>query len=284
MMQYNKNWIENLMTQQTALQWLRNGHLDKQEFANVVSKTKTEYKHTALLPRIGYGFFTLVISLGGLGFFALMASSIFNSAGWLYFLIISAILFFIQNRFVNNRNYFANGIDDMLQHLCLYALLFSLGWMVFYESQFESTFIILFTALGCIIYFFAATYFVDSWFALLSFVFLIIFEFLVLQKIGGIIFDLMPFIIMLAAWPVLLFAINAQQKIAYLPYYSCFNILQIASLLLLYAAGNYFVVNEARQILFGSDRTIPMFLLLKIFFGFNFFSNALLPVGFNRSV
>ena len=266
MMLYNKTWIEHLMAQQTVLKWFRKNVVEKEELANIVSQTKTEYKSTEMLPRIGYGFFTLVISLGALGIFGLMIAAAINESGWFYFLLVAAVFFFVQYRFIKERKYFSNGIDDMLQHLCTYALILSVGWLIFSASEFKSMQFILFSAVAGALFFIAAKYFVDSWLAALGFVCFVVFQFLVMQEIGGVLKNLMPFVFIITSWLVLFFSRKAQQNVSLLLYHTCFNVLQIVSLSMMYAAGNYFVVNECQQLLFSKGGYVPMYFPFKIFF------------------
>jgi len=107
--------------------------------------------------------------------------------------------------------------------------------------------------------------FVDSWLSALAFISFVVLHFFVFNQMGTVAVNFLPFILIITSYFVSSTAKKFQLKETLLPYFTCLNVLQIISLVMMYAAGNYFVVRESGHALLNQP-DVPMFLPFKNFF------------------
>jgi len=145
---------------------------------------------------------------------------------------------------VKKKQYFNAGIDNLLQWGTLFFLLG--GILIDNSDQFILMSLLLFLASAWM-----AWRFVDAIMALVAYFSLLVFVFLVYIKFGDIAKATAPFLMMMLS-ALIFFLIKKIQNTASLRYHHfCFDVVTACTLLTFYACGNYFVVKELSNEMFG---------------------------------
>lgn len=244
MIAYNHTSLDNLLINEEAKAALQNNLLSKEEAAGIEKKYPVNLYSPNLFIRIGLFLLTGIISLMGFGVFCLM---LLNSSdkGFGTMTIIYGLLNYAGLEFIiYDKKHFRSGIDDAL-------ILFSLGFMVTGVNIVSDSI----SYLGqSILIFIPAFYFLLRFgnvlmagTAFLSFLGIIFYEFI---KLGDMAKSVMPFLLMTLALFVYWLIRKGKKNLRLRHYKACFSFIEILSLIILYAAGNYFVVREVSNSMF----------------------------------
>jgi len=148
--------------------------------------------------------------------------------------------------FAGNKYHYNSGVDNALQ---IAVLGFFAGAFVDYNDW-------LFPCLCLMgISFLMFVRFTDAFMAIVFFLFLESFLFLLLLKTGNFGKVAVPFVMMVMAALAYLIVNGLSQRSQFLFYFFSFDCIKVAALLLFYAAGNYFVVRELSNSMFNLDLT-----------------------------
>ncbi len=245
MIALNKEWLSNLRIQDEAEKYRDKGFISSTEFDVIRAKYPVGFYMPNVFVRGGLFILTFFVTLMGDGLLTLIATSgggdsVVESPGWSLFL--GVISYACLEGLIAAKKHFRSGVDDAL--LLVTALLFTgmvfsiaykSGIGVEYRSQWISFGVFIFT-----LYF--TIRFVDILMAGIccGAFFATIFFFWNNVGFGGL--YTAPFIIILVSAGVY-WLINPLGKKAELVHYEgCLLIAQIVSLIVLYAAGNYYIV------------------------------------------
>lgn len=254
---YNKTWLHNLSLHNEAEQ-LHKAHLITSAELDKVKKTyPVGFYSPGIFVRVGLFVLTVVIiSAVGLLIGQLIADAHVNSRKFLSLLLgITGII--TLDVLVKKRNYFRAGVDDALLWLSSTLLYYWADDMLYrnnHHSLILSVIVLLASIALTLRYLDIAMCVVSC----LSFFAVIFFSW---QKItfGN---DTMSFMMILAAGLVYWASIKTAAKIRQPYYNNCLVMVQTISLIVFYAADNYYVVDNLNQELNG----IGAILSLKPFF------------------
>lgn len=247
---YNKQWLNNkLITDQLKADHTA-GNVSKDEFIKIKAAYPVGFYMPGLLVSAGLFILTVIITTVSTGLLSLMTASshIVESPGWPIFL--GLIGYVILELLTKDKHYFHSGVDNALIYFSAGAIAGGFVWMIAKmhlttgEALLDALFIcglctlltlrfadVITAAVACVSGF-ACVYF--FW-----------------EMMGNIGVATMPFMMMIAA----AITYYAFHKLNHVYYNNCISIVKILSLVTLYAAGNYYVVNSLNNLLNHLDDT-----------------------------
>ena len=251
MLAYNRTWLDHLRIHQAAEKWFRKSLISEQQLQVIKEKYVSDYKHTNFFVKIGLFLFTFILTNSAIGLMILFIGESSAEPG-IIFIISSAIIWFVLELFVKNKNYFSNGIDDMLLYAALAYFISGLAIIVFEVFKTVDINNILLLCLICLpVLVIAAIRFTDALVSLIAYCCLLSIIFILVYKTGATGKTLMPFAIMLVSFIVYQIMIRLKKINAMHYWHKCLSTVETSALITLYAAGNYFVVRESSALLFN---------------------------------
>jgi hypothetical protein len=249
MIAYNRQSLDNLHLQLEAQDAFEKKIITSNEY-NLI---RVAYPFHFYLPnffvRIGFFILTTIAAACGLGLFMLMgmegsSERIFNGIMVVYGLLAYGAL----ELFIYNRKFYGSGVDDAL--LWVGALLVEIGIGGNIHPTGQASLILLITLVGMLRYA-DRVMTLFAYAAFLSLVFITV-------KDSGPGRALLPFLIIgLSIGGYFLFT-WLRTKGSLRHYRSCLQVLRVATLLSLYAAGNYYVIRELNTVLSGASSPIAL--------------------------
>lgn len=244
---YNKTDLEHSWIQQDAKDACLKEFITKEENQQIKSKYPTGLYTPNIFIRIGLFLATTVVGIFSLGLILLIMSGNLSeetSGGICIFfaLVCYGCLEFI----VHEKKHFGAGVDEALMWMTGGLLLSGCALLGSWDFDNITWYVLVFLLGG-----FFALRFLDSLMAVVSFAGLLSVLFHITLQLGAIAKMIMPFVVMIASLLVYLAAARLSKKPSNRPYFNCLNLVSIASLLTLYIGGNYFVVREAGNEMFG---------------------------------
>lgn len=237
---YNKAGLANLHIQQQADAAHDAGLLTAPELKNIRENYPTGFYTPNLAIRIGFFILTLIGSLfiGVILSLGFGATHIIEHPVWPFLLGLGS--YAALEFFVKENHLFRSGIDDALLWLTAALLAGSFIWAVSDKTNqylFVSGFILLLS-----LYF--TIRFLDSIMSVVACLAFLAFMFFAWSKVGTIGEATMPFVMILLSFFSFYGARKAEKDPKNIDYQSCLFFIQLTSLLTLYAAGNYLVVQK----------------------------------------
>lgn len=239
MIAYNPTWLANLRLQNAVKKELQHGNITGEEFKAIEEKYPAGFYTPNIFVRAGLFILTCIIVLFADGLLSLMAAAgnIITTGGW--FIFLGLLSYGALELMVNQSHHYRSGVDDALLYASasLFAtgiaiLLYRNGNVMHYQALSAAFFLLaafltmrfadLLMAVSCCLSFFGVIFF--SW-----------------TKVPAGLLTA-PFIMMLASGAVYWGAKRYAGKGQAINYHNCLAIIQVAGLTVLYAAGNYYVV------------------------------------------
>lgn len=256
MIAYNKEWLENLRVLEQAEAYCDKGFINKDEF----ELTKRQYPIGFYMPnpvvRIGLFLLTLFIVTVGDGLLTLIAaaSNVIESPGWAFFLGI--ISYIALEGIVRTKHNFRSGVDDALVLVVTCQFAAGFGTMLVRSESIDSNtqrllfaiFLFLFTLI-------LTVRFVDRLSAALSISSLFAAFFFAWNGMTAAGLATAPFLMMIVSALTYFIALRISKKQGLANYKDCFKIIEMLSLVVIYASGNYYIVQTLGNAL-GPDNTV----------------------------
>ena len=254
MIVYNKTWLANLRLQAVVKKDFLHGCITADEFKAITEKYPVGFYTPTLFVRVGLFILTLIIVLFADGLISLIFASFgaIESSGWFFFLGIASYI--ALELIVNSNNHFRSGVDDAL--LFISGCLFAIGFAIMLSRNETMDYM----ALSGII--FLLTLYLSLRFAdilttsvcCISFFAFIFFWWIRVMPAG---LSTAPFAMMLVSGGIYWLSRMNSKKEKFIDYDNCFGIIQIVSLLALYAAGNYYVIQTLSTQMAGKTGAVP---------------------------
>jgi hypothetical protein len=247
---YNKTWLNNLHIQQDAEQLHNAGCLTVDELNAIKVSYPVGFYMPGPFARAGLFLLTCVGTFFSFGFASLLVSStnIVDSFGWVLFLgLISTIVLEVM---VKSNNYYKAGINDALLWISFGLLSIGCGWMLGADNYQYGQHSYLPTSFYVLIIsqYFSLRY-ANSLMSIISCLSVFAVVFFSWQKAGGFGNATMPFVMMIVAAMIYFQAVALSKKLKHHYYDQCLIMVQIVSLVILYLAGNYFVIGYLNNML-----------------------------------
>jgi hypothetical protein len=247
---YNKTWLKNLHLHQEAQQLHNAGCLTTEELKTIRDTNPVGFYTPGIFARCGLFLLTCICVSFSFSFLSLMMSStgFIDSFGWI--LSLGLICTIALEVIVKNKHYYRAGINDAL--LWIAAGLLSVGtvWMLGFgtygygDTRYLPTSLIL-----LIISLYFSLRFANTIMSIISCLLLFAVVFFAWQQVGSFGNATMPFVIMLIAVLLYFQATKLIKKAKQRYYEQCLIMVQIVSLVILYVAGNYFVIGYLNNML-----------------------------------
>lgn len=253
MISYNKTWLENLHLLNTVEDDYNDGLIPQNEFRAVKQARPVGFYTPNTFVRLGLFVLTLISASFASGFLSLMAADANFLEQWGWPLFLGLAHYVALELVIREKHHFRSGVDDALIWISggLLTVSFAMAMNADDNPVLFAGFILVISAA-------LAIRFVDSLASLISYAALLALIFFSWQKIGAWGNATMPFLMMLVSATVYFIVRKASRSSLEQYYGLCFVILQVASLLSLYAAGNYLVVKELNDLLNGTvSKSIP---------------------------
>lgn len=259
---YNTNWLKNLMIQDQMKKAYRNADLKPEELKAIQEKHPVGFHSANLFLRIGLFAATVVLTSFIWGFLSLIMESTKLKESPGYYLFLGICNYITLEIVIRKFHYYKYGVDDALiwttGAFLLVSLFLTLDHQNFDQKGFTNELIL--SRFIFVLGVFFTLRFANMIMALITFCAFIAFIFFGWYNYGLYPLSSMPFLIIIISLAVYFFAVHLGKR--HWIYKDCLGILQGASLLTTYAAGNYFVVRELgssmNNVVLTNDQTIPL--------------------------
>jgi hypothetical protein len=248
MIAYNRQSLDNLELQQQAREAFEKQLITQEEYDRI----RTAYPYVFYLPdffiRIGLFILTVIAATAGLGLFLLAGFAALSGASLITYGVIA---FVVLELFIHTRKMYGSGVDDALLYFASALIVSGINFTSYaYLTPIPNCTIILALAL------FGMIRYVDQLMTLVAYGAFLCLIFYTVGKGGHVARALLPFLVLgLSVGGYFLFT-RLHEKAALRHYRSCLHLLRVATLLSLYAAGNYYVVRELNTLISGGPGPI----------------------------
>ena len=269
MIAYNHTSLDNLLIHEEATTAFDQQLISKEEVDAIEKAYPVNLYSPNLFIRIGLFVLTTVIVLMSFGLLCMIAITGSEKAFGIITFIFSLFLYAALEFIIREKKNYRSGIDDALLWLCI------VGFVSAANILFSSVSV----AGNAVLIFIPAFYFLlrfgNAVMGALAFLAMLTIVFYCVSPLGNMAKTIMPFLLMGISYLVYWLARNYKDNNRLRHYKHCCTLIEILALLILYAAGNYFVVREVSNTLFDlqlkEGESIP--------FGWVFWiPTALLPV------
>jgi hypothetical protein len=235
---YNIEWLHNLEVVKEAKRWFKQSMIDAVQFASIGENYKSELYHPNFLIRILLFVASLLALSGITGLLALMIADADENVIFIACIIYGLISFFVLEKvFIQSNKHYKSGVTEaLLYHACG----FTLGGLIGLTDGEEHT---IFVFSICIFTFTAIRY-LDLVTTLAAFASLMGFIFYEFYQMGGIFRNIIPLVLIICFTPLYFYFHILKKNRSLSEWHYVITLVEALSLLLIYAAGNYFVVRE----------------------------------------
>jgi hypothetical protein len=251
MIAYNKTWLANLRVQMQVKKQLNKGCITDAEFSAIQEKYPVEFYTPNLFVRIGLIILTCIIVLFGGGLLTLMTGfDAVDKPGWYFFL--GVLTYIGLELMVHVKHHYRSGVDDALLFIsgCMFAVGFIM--MLFHnEVALPLSFFIFVISLVFTLRF------TDMLMAAVSCGAFFVFIFFGWMRIVPSGLNTVSFIMMLVSVGIYMLAVVSSKKASSVNYENCLVVVQVISLITLYAAGNYYIVQTLGAEFNSSNIIVP---------------------------
>jgi hypothetical protein len=245
---YNKTWLRNLEIVKEAKSWRNHKIIAPEQFKAIAEEYPSNFYHPNLMIRILLFIAAFIGLLGVVGIIALIFADIFDSqvaACTLAVIFGAAGLFTVDRVFIAQKNHYKSGLTELM----IYASVLSIIVGILGYADLENN---LLNCVVCLVMFsFVAYRYIDlvcTFGAMLSLIYLV---FYVFYSMEGIIQQLLPIIFMVIFTPFYFFVRKQKSKPSNQPWENNLILVEAFTAMLIYGAGNYFIVRELSQELLG---------------------------------
>lgn len=237
---YNNIWLANLLIRDEAQKARKAEAISIEEQKKIEEKYPVGFYSPNIFIRIGLFILTCIIVSFSIGLLMLMVSDTNVIDKWGFSLFVGILTYIALEVMVRKSNHFKSGVDDALMWIS--AGLFLTAFIMLQtdvNSAFPYPRIFSFICLLALYY---ALRFTDMLMTAVSLIALIATIFFIWEGLFSWGRATMPFLIMLICLGIYILSKRSVGKKATMYYINCLSVVQIISLLILYLAGNYFVV------------------------------------------
>jgi hypothetical protein len=254
---FDKAGLANLRIQEEAESAQDAGLITDQELKNIIGVYPTGFYTTNLIIRAGFFILTLLgcLCIGLLFSLLFSATRIIEHPVWP--ILLGLCSYAALEIFTKSNRLYRSGIDDALVWLTAALITGGFIWAVRgapNQNIYISCFILILS-----VYF--TLRFADTVMSVISCLFLYALVFFTWIKTGAVGEATMPFVMMVISFLTYYTANRFKKDARIVEYQKCLAFIQVTSLLILYLAGNYFVVQELSKQLHplppGQNSSLP---------------------------
>ena len=250
---YNQSWLKNLIIKDQVHHELRTGDITTEELKNIETAYPIGFYSPNIFVRIGLFILTAVIFSFSSGLISIvfLASHSDNPATWS--LIMGIAGYVALEIIAGQKNHFKSGVDDALMWI---TGGFIISAFFFYtEKTFQHNDIaqVLFTSgFIALLSLYFTLRFVNPLMAVICFLSLLIFLAVSWNHAGAFGTATLPFFVMILSGLGYFLSSRSMSSLKTIYYRNCLRWLQVTSLVIFYLAGNYYVVQQLGDLLYGS--------------------------------
>lgn len=237
MIAYNKVWLNSLITKQEASTAFMEGFITAEEYQKIQLAYHSGFYQPNSFVRAGLFLLTCTIMLFSLGLMGLVFMNSIEKKYGLVLILFSVFSYILLEIMAEKKHHYQSGVDDALMFGVAVSLFCGISLPFEFGSMANSI-------LLAVISLFFAIRFTDSFMAVICFFSIAALILFIGIKIGGYAQAMLPFVIMLFSLLVYLFIRQKKDIMQFRFYSTSLLLLEVISLLTLYAAGNYWVVRE----------------------------------------
>lgn len=275
---YDSDTIFNASVKRKAGNWFARNLISEEQYAAISKHYSNPFYTPNIFVKIGLFIFTCFIILAVLGIYLLMFAAGITGSGHGFFifttLFFAGACFFALEFLIRSKQVYNAGADEALLYAGLVSVyLFLFAIMDVYQEDYP----LLFSCLALPFLGFAALRYADR-IVTLALCFCVYFIlFFTILKVGDVAKMIMPFALMLFSAVLCFQTRKLKNKPELYYWHSCIIVVEFVSLLVFYAACNYFVIRESSveffdlQLTAGQD--IPMAFLFYIL-------TAIVPIAY----
>lgn len=243
---YSYKDLYNKYVQDKASYAYQSKSISEESYKNICTTYTSRLYTPNYFIRIALGVLTLVATM----FSALLIGLLFGRSITGMSIFLTAACYVALEVLVNKKSYYNAGIDNLL---IFFSLVFFVS--VFVDTNYNGRNIIL-SGITMTAACYLAIRFTDGFMAVISYLALVTLIFFCYIKLGNIAKATVPFLIMIVA-AASYFLVKKQLKNEKLVFYhNAFKDVMLTTLLIFYAAGNFFVVKELGKQMFGHELSI----------------------------
>ncbi|MES2807784.1 MAG: hypothetical protein V4619_04120 [Bacteroidota bacterium] len=264
---YNKTWLNNLAVHHQYETQHNAGCITNDELKTIKEQHPIGFYTPGIIIRVGMFILTCITTLFSFGLLSLMMSTthIVEHFGWALFLgvVTAAILEIITKE----KNYYQAGINDALMWMAAIFIAGALWWMLEpqgYGNGHADKILVSFVILAVSLV--AVLRYADMLMAAISTLAFFAFIFFLWTRFGFMGIATIPFILMIVTGLGYTLLSSIKQKIKVTYYNNCIIMAQVVSLVILYAAGNYFITDRANHVLNNIPQTTKLAVMWAPFF------------------
>lgn len=249
---YNETWLSNLRRLHAVEQDYQDGLVPEIEWHAVQKASEHGFYSPNVFMRVGLFALTIITSVFSSGLLTaiVLSNGGIDNFGWP--LLLAIVHYLALEYQVRVNHHYRSGVDDAL--LWISAGLLCTSFVMATDAEGFG--------LACFVFLLAGILslrFTDAVMSAVCYLAFLAMVFFGWQKIGSLGNATMPFIMMLVSAGVYRLIRLKLDSVETRFYTHCMLVLQVASLLSLYAAGNYFVVKELNGMLNGTvSKSIPL--------------------------
>jgi uncharacterized membrane protein YgcG len=247
MIAYNKNWLDNLNNKEEIESAYFSTSISADEKEKLNSLYPVGFYSPNLFVRIGLFILTAIIAIFTMGIFALISLDGLDRHYYWLVIFTGLLAYAVLEYFVKEKKQYRSGVDDALMWISALCIFFGInGAFEFNLPHVQNA--ILFFVLAA--YFFLR--FADTLMACVVVLAFFVSVFLFYFPLNNFTQSSIPFVLMLLAGLIYFFANKLSFNNNFRHYKHGLKIMEIVSLICLYAASNYFVVQQLSNIFLQS--------------------------------
>jgi hypothetical protein len=251
MIAYNKHWLDNLNNKKEIESAFASASISAGEKEKLGSLYPVEFYSPNLFVRIGLFILTAIIAIFTMGIFALISLDGLDRHYYWLIIFTSLLAYAALEYFVKEKKQYCSGVDDALMWISALCLFFGINGAFEFNLPHVQNAVLVFVLA---IYFFLR--YADMFMACVIIFAFFAFVFLFYFPISNFTKSTVPFVLMLLAWLIYFFANKFSFANKFRHYKQGFKIMEIVALVCLYAASNYFVVQQLSNIFLQSNTEI----------------------------
>jgi uncharacterized membrane protein YgcG len=256
MIAYNTHDLDANATCTEAEKWWKKGLLTAEQRQAIRTHYNSHFYTPNVFLRICLAVLSWILICAMLGIGVIFFDPNNRLGTGVLLVFFGGVLFTALEYYIREKKYYQAGIDDALLHMALTLTI--VGVCLLFPEVFDDPlpyFLIAFPMLliGAIRY-------VDKLATVSSFACAIAILFLACLEIGGILKNIIPFVLMAFTGGTYGLVRKNKEKEELRFWTECLQVVEFMSLFLLYLAGNYFVVREGNELLLSSDTVAFSFL------------------------
>lgn len=235
---YNTEWLRNLLLLKEAKAWSKSHFISPEEYKAIEAAYPCKFYHPNLIIRVLL-FIASLLGLAGItGLFALMFSDVKEQAMGTLSVVYGLVSIFVLEKLLITENaHFKSGVTEALLYHAIGFTLLGLALMMDFDEE-----AILWTCF--LVFSLTAFRYLDLISTLVALCLGAYLLFYYLYEYGGFLQQLIPIIFLVSFTPLYFLVSNRRKSKKWDEWGNVLLIAEAFCLLVMYAAGNYFVVRE----------------------------------------